>query len=177
MLRRVYVRNYKSIAEAEVTLERFTVFIGPNGSGKSNFVDALRFMRDAIVSGLDTAISHRRGIRAIRRWSPRRPVDVAIALELIFPDGTQTIYGFELGSEKGGEYRECWSHYLPHQNRNPLGLCSSHFLERLLPNKRGIFFALSGSIIPCPTLSGNQHTSQRLSLHRFLSMARTCRLF
>jgi len=105
MLRRVYVRNYKSIAEAEVTLERFTVFIGPNGSGKSNFVDALRFMRDAIVSGLDTAISHRRGIRAIRRWSPRRPVDVAIALELIFPDGTQTIYGFELGSEKGGEYR------------------------------------------------------------------------
>jgi predicted ATPase len=105
MLRRVYVRNYKSIAEAEVTLERFTVFIGPNGSGKSNFVDALRFVRDAIVSGLDTAISHRRGIRAIRRWSPRRPVDVTIALELIFPDGTQTIYGFELGSEKGGEYR------------------------------------------------------------------------
>jgi predicted ATPase len=105
MLRRVYVRNYKSIAEAEVTLERFTVFIGPNGSGKSNFVDALRFMRDAIVSGLDTAISHRRGIRAIRRWSPRRPVDVTIKLEFLFPDGTQTIYGFELGSEKGGEYR------------------------------------------------------------------------
>jgi predicted ATPase len=105
MLRRVYVRNYKSIAEAEVTLERFTVFIGPNGSGKSNFVDALRFVRDAIVSGLDTAISHRRGIRAIRRWSPRRPVDVTIKLEFLFPDGTQTIYGFELGSEKGGEYR------------------------------------------------------------------------
>jgi predicted ATPase len=105
MLRRVYVRNYKSIAEAEVTLESFTVFIGPNGSGKSNFVDALRFVRDAIVSGLDTAISHRRGIRAIRRWSPRRPVDVTIKLEFLFPDGTQTIYGFELGSEKGGEYR------------------------------------------------------------------------
>jgi predicted ATPase len=105
MLRRVYVRNYKSIAEAEVTLERFTVFIGPNGSGKSNFVDALRFVRDAIVSGLDTAISHRRGIRAIRRWSPRRSVDVTIKLEFLFPDGTQTIYGFELGSEKGGEYR------------------------------------------------------------------------
>jgi predicted ATPase len=105
MIHKVYVRNYKSIAEAEVTLERFTVFIGPNGSGKSNFVDALRFVRDAIVSGLDTAISHRRGIRAIRRWSPRRPVDVTIKLEFLFPDGTQTIYGFELGSEKGGEYR------------------------------------------------------------------------
>lgn len=105
MIHKVYVRNYKSIAEVEVTLERFTVFIGPNGSGKSNFVDALRFMRDAINLGLDAAISHRRGIKAIRRWSPRRPVDVAIALELVFPDGTQTVYGFELGSGRGGEYR------------------------------------------------------------------------
>jgi predicted ATPase len=104
MLRKVSVRNYKSIGDVDVTLERFTVLIGPNGSGKSNFVDALRFMREAIVSGLDTAISHRRGIRAIRRWSPRRPVDVAIRLEFIFPDGTQTIYGLELGSERGGEY-------------------------------------------------------------------------
>mgnify|MGYP001626257531 CR=1 FL=1 len=105
MLRKVYVRNYKSIGEVEVTLERFTVLIGPNGSGKSNFVDAIRFMRDTLTLGLDTAISHRRGIRAIRRWSPRRPFDVAISLELAFPDGIQTIYEFELGSERGGEYR------------------------------------------------------------------------
>lgn len=112
MLRKVYVRNYKSIGEVEVTLERFTVLIGPNGSGKSNFVDAIRFMRDALNLGLDIAISHRRGIRAIRRWSSRRPFDVAITLELAFPDpelalpdGIQTTYGIELGSERGGEYR------------------------------------------------------------------------
>ena len=102
MIHKVYVRNYKSIAEAEVTLERFTVFIGPNGSGKSNFVDALRFVRDAIVSGLDTAISHRRGIRAIRRWSPRRPVDVTIKLEFLFSEGKISSDGFELGRDKGG---------------------------------------------------------------------------
>lgn len=105
MLRKVYVRNYKSIYEVEVELERFTVFIGPNGSGKSNFVDALRFVRDALNIGLDSAISQRRGIKAIRRWSPRRPVDVAIKLEFAFQDGTSTIYAFELGSERGGEYR------------------------------------------------------------------------
>ncbi len=105
MLRRVYVRNYKSIGDVEVELGRFTVFIGPNGSGKSNFVDALRFVRDAFSIGLDAAISQRRGIRAIRRWAPHSPVDMAVLLELFFPNGTQTIYGFELGSERGGEYR------------------------------------------------------------------------
>lgn len=105
MLRKVYVRNYKSIAEVEVELEQFTVFVGPNGSGKSNFVDALRFVRDAMTIGLDSAISQRRGIKAIRRWSPRRPVDVAVTLEFVFRDGTQTVYGFELSSERGGEYR------------------------------------------------------------------------
>lgn len=110
MLSKVYVRNYKSIGEVEVSLERFTVLIGPNGSGKSNFVDALRFVRDTLTIGLDAAISQRRGIRAIRRWSPRRPVDVAVFLGLSFPDGTQTFYGFELGSKRGGEYHIKWEY-------------------------------------------------------------------
>ncbi len=105
MLRKVYVRNYKSIAEVEVELEQFTVFVGPNGSGKSNFVDAIRFVRDAMTIGLDSAISQRRGIKAIRRWSSRKPVDIAMRLEFTFQDGAQTIYSFELGSERGGEYR------------------------------------------------------------------------
>lgn len=105
MLRKVIIRNYKSIAEVGVELGQFTVFVGPNGSGKSNFVDALRFVRDAMTIGLDSAISQRRGIKAIRRWSPRRPVDITIGLEFVFQDGTRTIYNFELGSERGGEYR------------------------------------------------------------------------
>ncbi len=105
MLRKVVVHNYKSIEEVEVELGQFTVLVGPNGSGKSNFIDALRFVRDTLTVGLDIAIRNRRGIGAIRRWSPTRPRDIAIGLELAFPDGTQTVYAFELGSVRGGEYR------------------------------------------------------------------------
>jgi len=107
MLKKVYLRNYKSIGEVEVELGQFTAFIGPNASGKSNLIDALRFVRDAVTAGLDNAISNpRRGIKAIRRWSKGSPYDVTIKLTLHSPSlGTETEYSFVLGSEKGGEYR------------------------------------------------------------------------
>lgn len=103
MLKKVYLRNYKSIGEVEVELGQFTALIGPNASGKSNFVDALRFVRDVMTQGLDMAIRNRRGIKAIRRWSPRKPRDIAFGLTFDISH-SRTEYFFELGSEKGGEY-------------------------------------------------------------------------
>jgi predicted ATPase len=43
-IRRVAIRNYKSIAACDVALEKLMFLVGPNGSGKSNFRDALRFV-------------------------------------------------------------------------------------------------------------------------------------
>ena len=40
--------NYKSIAAASVKLPQVSLLVGPNGSGKSNFLDALRFVADAL---------------------------------------------------------------------------------------------------------------------------------
>jgi predicted ATPase len=37
-LTRVKLKNYRSIAAADVELQRFTLLVGPNGAGKSNFV-------------------------------------------------------------------------------------------------------------------------------------------
>lgn len=50
---RVRIKNYKSIAHCDVTLDRFTVLLGLNAAGKSNFLDALRFVRDALMDGPD----------------------------------------------------------------------------------------------------------------------------
>lgn len=101
MLRRVTIRNYKSLAEVQIELGSFTVFIGPNGSGKSNFVDALRFVRDALTVGLDVAITRRRGMRGICRSGSRA---AAFGLHLEFPDGTPAEYAFELRWEENGRY-------------------------------------------------------------------------
>ncbi len=51
-IRRVRIRNFKSIAECDVELQPFTLLVGRNGSGKSNFLDALDCLIDVAKSGL-----------------------------------------------------------------------------------------------------------------------------
>ena len=53
MITRVEIKNYRSIAHADVTMKSLTVLVGRNGSGKSSFVDALKFVRDALQLGLE----------------------------------------------------------------------------------------------------------------------------
>lgn len=105
MITRLWVKNYRSLADVTVDLEPLTVLVGPNGSGKSNLVDVLRFVSDALQLGLDAAIIKRHGMSALRRWSAKgRPYDVEIGLT--FQEGLNTgEYSFVLGSERRGEYR------------------------------------------------------------------------
>ncbi|GBC83217.1 Chromosome partition protein Smc [bacterium HR10] len=109
MIRKVAIRNYKSLADVEVELGRFTVLIGPNGSGKSNFVDALRFVRDAVIWGIDAAVVRRGGFSRILH--PRagmldgedRRLRIEARIEL--STGEPALYDLELDAEETGGYR------------------------------------------------------------------------
>lgn len=104
MIKSVWVKNYRSIADIRVNLEPVTILVGHNGSGKSNFVDIFRFIYDAVRLGLDAAIVNRHGMSALRRWSAKgRPYDVEIGLT-IETDQIHATYSFTLGSERRGEY-------------------------------------------------------------------------
>jgi hypothetical protein len=104
MIKSVWVKNYRSIADIKVNLEPITILVGHNGSGKSNFVDVFRFIYDACRLGLDAAIINRHGMSALRRWSAKgRPYDVEIGLTIETELITAT-YSFILGSERRGEY-------------------------------------------------------------------------
>lgn len=66
LLTRVVLRNYKSIAACDVSPAQLTFLVGPNGSGKSNFLDALRFVADAVRFSLDHALRDRGGRGTVR---------------------------------------------------------------------------------------------------------------
>lgn len=104
MITRVQVKNYRSIADVDVSLGPLTVLVGRNGTGKSTFLDVLRFVRDALRHGLEDAILNRHGIAALRRWSPRKPYDVEITLTVEVLD-FRGKYSFVIGSGRGGTYR------------------------------------------------------------------------
>jgi hypothetical protein len=50
MIHRFGVENFKSIVEVVVDLSPVTVLVGKSGTGKSSFVQALRFLRDVLLS-------------------------------------------------------------------------------------------------------------------------------
>lgn len=102
-LRKLSIRNYKSIAACQVSLKALTILVGRNGSGKSNFLDAVRFVTDALLTSLDHALKSRGGIGDVRRRSTGHPINFAIKLEVALSDYRLATYGFEIAArEKGG---------------------------------------------------------------------------
>lgn len=113
-LHRVRLKNYRSIGACDVQLGPLTFLVGPNGAGKSNFVDALRFVSDAINQSLDHALRDRGGIHEVRRRSSGHPRNFSIRLDF----GNANLkghYAFEISAAESGAWNvkreEC--HVLP----------------------------------------------------------------
>lgn len=100
----VRLKNYKSIAACDVELGPLTFLVGPNGSGKSNFLDALRFVADALRTSLDHALRDRGGIHEVRRRSSGHPTHFGIRLDFRLPDGSAGHYAFRIGARPQGGY-------------------------------------------------------------------------
>ena len=104
-LRRVSIRNYKSIAACDVELGKFTVIVGRNGSGKSNFLDALRFVSDSLQMSLDHAIKSRGGTGEVWRRSVGESSGLVIGMTFSLSDSAVAEYEFELVSHQRGGFR------------------------------------------------------------------------
>lgn len=94
--------NFRSIASCDVKLGPLTVLVGPNGSGKTNFLDALRFVRDAVDTTPYQAIKARGGLNEILRRVPAPSGSLRVELDMVLPYGPlpdqliKTFYGFEI---------------------------------------------------------------------------------
>lgn len=109
MWRRVSLKNYRSIEQAEVVLAPFTVLVGANGSGKSNFADAL-VLATEISFDAASAIKRRGGIGAVRRWGipeneeTRVTVRVADEREDLADDYVEQSFSLLLSPESGWRF-------------------------------------------------------------------------
>ena len=101
---RVVLKNYKSIAACDVRLQPLTFLVGRNGTGKSNFLDALRFVADALNLDLGHAIRDRGGINDIRRRSRGHPNHFSIRLEFALPEGFTGHYALQIRTCSPGGY-------------------------------------------------------------------------
>lgn len=105
MIRKIVISNYRSLGpNVLIQPGQLSILIGPNGSGKSNVLDALSFVRDAVIQGLPAAIIHRGGIDSVRRHSHGRPFDVHVEMEIV-QDSLEAKYGFVITGDRLEEYR------------------------------------------------------------------------
>ena len=111
---RVKLKNYKSIVSCDVELRPLTILVGPNGSGKSNFVDALRFVSEALTVGLEQAIRNRgNALHVLSEARPTGSSSFAIELEFVLSSGHEGRYAFEIESMADGGFevtREVLTH-------------------------------------------------------------------
>lgn len=101
-LRSAHIRHYKSLDNALVEFSSpITVLVGPNAVGKSNVVDCLRFVRDAVATDLEHAVSTRGGIARVRQYSKTKPYKVSVKLEFLqdFPGATDRAASYEFAIE------------------------------------------------------------------------------
>src|SRR5229473_8393742 len=101
---RVTIRNYKSIAACQVDLGRLMFLVGPNGSGKSNFLDALRFVADALKTSLDHALRDRGTIKEVRRRSGGHPNHFSLRLDFNLEDDANGHLSFRIGARRDGGF-------------------------------------------------------------------------
>lgn len=101
---RVTLRNYRSIEQCDVRLRPLSLLVGRNGAGKSNFLDALRFLTDALQHSLQQAFNSRGGIAAVRRKSTGHPRNFAMRFELSLGAGQTAVYRFAVAARRLGGF-------------------------------------------------------------------------
>lgn len=78
----IELSNFKSYRHCSVALSKFNVLIGANAAGKSNFIQAFKFLRDIVVTGLDNAVSMQGGNNFLSNLSlngENKPVSMTIS--------------------------------------------------------------------------------------------------
>jgi predicted ATPase len=66
MIKRVKIKNFKSIKDMDVEVGRFNLIIGENGAGKSNFAEALTVFGIAEENKMDKTLLKNRGVRVLQ---------------------------------------------------------------------------------------------------------------
>jgi AAA ATPase domain len=92
LITRVVLENYKSIAFCDVKLGPLSILVGPNGAGKSNFLDALRFLSEAMNSPIDIAFQQREGFSNVLRRGAPSDCHLGFRIEFITAEGISGLY-------------------------------------------------------------------------------------
>lgn len=104
LIRRVVLENYRSIGFCDVRLGPLSILVGPNGSGKSNFLDALRFLSEAMTAPVENAFQNREGFSNVLRRGATTEAHLGIRVEFQTTEKTIGLYLLRFKSGRDADY-------------------------------------------------------------------------
>lgn len=143
MIHHVRVQNFKSVVDVSVDLSPVTVLVGRSGTGKSNFVESLRFLRDALSS-------QRAAHTLQQEWPQLRPAlmsDGPTRFEIEFSiAGIDKAFAYELSFGKEGLQQP------PLEERLALGdRCLFHQAVKDIRNRHVLQWLVEPELLPIPS--------------------------
>jgi predicted ATPase len=93
VIKEVYIKNFKSITDAKVKLDDFSIVVGRNGAGKSNFIQAVAFLRDIIV-GEEVRNSAKKWTYSPREIFNRNGTSLECQIGALVTNGDENQYEF-----------------------------------------------------------------------------------
>ena len=63
MINSLHIRNFKSIADAQLEFGRVNLLVGANGSGKSNLLEAIGLYAACLGRGISADVLSAKGVR------------------------------------------------------------------------------------------------------------------
>jgi len=103
MITEIEINHYKSISHLKQCLNDTVICIGKNATGKSNFLDAISFLGDLAVDGIDNALTKRHGFKSVCQWSKFKPYDLSIHVKFKSRRGSGA-YKISIASHREGYF-------------------------------------------------------------------------
>jgi len=108
-IRRLILKRFRSVLEAQIDLDNPLFLVGQNGSGKSNVADAFAFLAEAMAAPLKSVFDNRGGISNVRNRTSVSgfPPNLGVAVEF-GPLGEDILagrYAFEVAAERDYGFR------------------------------------------------------------------------
>jgi predicted ATPase len=97
MIKKLQVKNYKSLKNLDLELGNRNILVGPNMSGKSNLIDCLRFLSRICISGVTQAFLDRGGFQEVV-WKGKEegPIYFGLTIKQNRNIEEQKIYEYEI---------------------------------------------------------------------------------
>jgi len=78
MIKKLKIKNYKSLKDVELELDKFNVLIGPNASGKSNLLDCLTFISEIAQREIYNSLEVRGGYEHVVFGGGNKNIELSI---------------------------------------------------------------------------------------------------